>query len=177
MKKNNNKICIVIFSFFTVLVIIVNLSRIIYQQEETLELTEAELDIAKINSDSLQNFEFASPNMLNNIVKKNEIVFTYIGNNECLDCSTFYPIFKNVVMKNKIENKILYVEGSYLRKDKEKWLDFKNINQFSQTPAFIIYKDGKVIDKIEWDSDEGLTEKDFSVWISENLSTIKLIKY
>ncbi|MGC6768227.1 thioredoxin family protein [Enterococcus sp. LJL128] len=109
-------------------------------------------------------------------VDSEDLVFAYIGNAECPDCSIFYPVLEQKMREYQLANKLFYVEGSYLREDKEKWLAFKEKYEFMQTPAFIIYKEQKVVSKIEWDASEGLSEESFESWLIDNQEILDEIK-
>lgn len=101
--------------------------------------------------------------------------FVYIGNAECPDCSSFYPVLLKVIRKYNLSDKIAYVEGKYLREESNNWMNFKKKYNFSQTPALIIYGKGEIISEIEWDQKEGITENRLEKWIDDNLDNISSI--
>ncbi|HAP5503538.1 TPA: thioredoxin, partial [Enterococcus faecalis] len=99
--------------------------------------------------------------------------FVYIGNSECADCSTFSKNLKNEVNNFPLKNSLYLVEISRLHRNKKKWTEFKLKYGFDQTPAFILFKNGKVNSMIQWDEKKGLSSDSFHRWLEENRNDIE----
>ncbi len=52
------------------------------------------------------------------------------------------------------------------------WSSFKRKYGFSQTPAFIVFKNGSNFQMIQWSSQNGLSSSALQRWISKNKKTI-----
>ncbi|MRI76217.1 thioredoxin, partial [Enterococcus mundtii] len=53
------------------------------------------------------------------------------------------------------------------------WAEFKLKYGFDQTPAFILFKNGKVNSMIQWDEKKGLSSDSFHRWLEENRNDIE----
>lgn len=93
------------------------------------------------------------------------VTFTaYIGRSTCSDCSVFEPSFIDLITQEKLTNKMDYVNLKWLYDSgKDNVNKIKEKYQFTETPAFITFKDGKVVDLIEW-SDKGLPISELKAW-------------
>ncbi|GBU10833.1 hypothetical protein AwErysi_04490 [Erysipelotrichaceae bacterium] len=92
----------------------------------------------------------------------------YFGRPDCSDCTYFEPSFIQTITTKNLEDKLYYVNVKWLRAgDKIAWDSFKQKYQFTQTPAFSKYKDGKQIGLIEW-TDKGLTQAELIIWLEQN---------
>ena len=101
-------------------------------------------------------------------VLNGEKVVVYIGRPDCNDCIYFEPILQYVVEKNNISLEIKYLNAKIIREKGEKyWNEFKQKHNFTQTPAILIYDQGKCIDMIEW-SPEGLSYDELLKWLQKN---------
>lgn len=88
----------------------------------------------------------------------------YIGRPDCGDCLAFEPTFIDIITTNNLANKLEYVNVKWHREaDKTQWEEFKTTYQFTQTPAFLHFKDGKQVSMIEW-SDKGLPKNELVEW-------------
>lgn len=168
MKKN---IIIVSLSF----IVLIELIFMIKQVEKNNVVSQ---DLEASQSSVLIYNDIASypTSILDSKIKNGNKYLIFFGNGECGDCSTFYPILKKEIARYNIQRKIIYVNGEFLHKDKKKWEEFKKKYSFSQTPAFVLFDNGKVVSKIEWDSGNGLSEKKIDHWIVRNKKFINSIK-
>lgn len=173
---NKRKVCTFLI-VAGIVIMVCYMGKTIIQQRSLLDSKNTELSISKINSEPIKKYISVPPLILESMVSRGDTVFSYIGNNECSDCSLFYPTFDKIIEKEDIINNVVYVEGKFLKKNVVEWKEFKKRNNFSETPVFIIYKDGKILDKIEWDSKNGLSEEKFSSWIERNIEVIRSIEY
>lgn len=88
-----------------------------------------------------------------------------------------FPYFGKKISDYELQSKLIYIDGVHLRTNKDNWQKFKNKYGFSQTPAFVIYRQNQIISKIEWDEKRGLSEKDFDHWLEDNMKIINSIEY
>ena len=170
-KLDKTKIILCLISVFIILLSV----TITKTQRNKLNQIEKSLQIEKTNVQIYQDIISYPIEFFENKVANGDLMFVYMGNLECSDCSIFYPIFKEQFNKFELENKLAYVECSHLRTNKNEWLNFKEKYGFLQTPAFIIYENSKIVSSIEWDDNNGLNEASFSAWLSENKEIIDSI--
>ncbi|MGL9891901.1 DUF6568 family protein [Enterococcus mundtii] len=170
-KFDKTKIVLCLIGIFIILLLV----TIFKIQQDKLNQIDKSLQIEKNNVQIYQDIISYPINTFENKVSNGDLMFVYMGNLECSDCSAFYPIFKEKFKEFNLENKLSYIECSYLRTNKSEWLKFKEKYGFSQTPAFIIYKNSKILSNIEWDNNNGLNEVSFSTWLSENKKIIDSI--
>lgn len=166
MNKRNLKLLIIIF-------LLISISLNLYVYLENKKLTEEKIDL-KLNISDMNEY-------LNSITVKNfekkvlsgDDFFVYVGRPDCGDCNLFEPMFKDVIKKYNLNEKIIYMNiKSFRENDKEAWEKFKNQYGFTQTPAIIHFNNGNNIDIIEWDNEKGLSY----IMLIEWLKNINLIK-
>lgn len=115
-----------------------------------------------LNSITIRNFE--------KLVQDKEEFIVYIGRPDCSDCTYFEPIFREIIERYQLYDKILYLNVKKYRENntEDVWNKFKEKYGFTQTPAIIKYADGKINSIVEWDSQEGLSKDRFIKWLVEN---------
>lgn len=172
VKKRSNYLIILIF--ITVLGCISLSIFCISEKKRSAEL-EQTLEIERKNNIIYKDFISIPIDIFEDRVSSGQLMLVYIGNNECSDCSVFYPTFLKMFREHNLVDKIVYVEGVHLRKDKEKWTEFKKKYGFNQTPTIAIYQYGKQVSSIEWSEIEGISEQDFEKWLDTNKSIIESI--
>lgn len=79
----------------------------------------------------------------------------------------------NFCQKKCCHSTLYLVEISRLHRNKKKWTEFKLKYGFDQTPAFILFKNGKVNSMIQWDEKKGLSSDSFHRWLEENRNDIE----
>lgn len=140
----------------------------IYVINKQLKQNDEELYSAKvaypeiydhIDSVSLQSFETE--------VKVGELL-VYVGRPDCGDCIEFEPAFLSMVKERNLEQEIVYLNVSKLRKDEYKWENFKTEYKVMYTPTVAHFKDGELISKVEWTPEEGSVLLEFETWLDEH---------
>lgn len=166
--KFRKKFILIIFSLLVLFGIV--LSRLFYitnyQKKEIKEYRYGLATYKYLNSLTVNSFE-------RKINRKNDVTFAYIGNNECSDCSFFFPTLKRTLVNKKLINNIFYVNVEFLHRNKSSWLGFKKRYNFNQTPCLILFKNKKIISKLEWNSERGISERELNSWLEKNLILIK----
>lgn len=162
------KFFLIIFSLLAIFGIV--LGRLFYvsnyQKNEIKEYRYSLTTYRYLNSLTVNSFE-------QKINKKNNVTFAYIGNNECSDCSFFFPTLKKTLVNKKLTDNIFYVNAQFLHRNKRSWLAFKKRYHFSQTPCLILFKNKKIISKLEWNPEKGIPESELNSWLEKNSNLIK----
>ena len=162
-----------------ILIALASISIILFLYSNNRELKKAntmlqlEKQVLIDNTDSFEYLNSITVDTFENRIKNKEDIFVYIGNSECADCSTFSKNLKNEVNNFPLKNSLYLVEISRLHRNKKKWTEFKLKYGFDQTPAFILFKNGKVISMIQWDEKKGLSSDSFHRWLEENRNDIE----
>lgn len=159
-----------IFYIFIVIFISVNIVCNIYMFQIKGHL---EQKVEKLNSEVSPTYDYLNSLTIRNFqssIEKEETLIVYIGRPDCSDCNFFEPVFREIVNKYMLFDKIYYLNVKKYRENnnEDTWNEFKQKYGFTQTPAIIYYVNGKVYSMIEWDTTEGLTEERFSRWLLEN---------
>lgn len=98
-------------------------------------------------------------------VANGEKMVVYFGRPDCGDCSTFEPMFTEVISEMGLTNNLYYVNVKWKREaNTEQWENFKDVYGFSQTPAFVSYDFGQAQSMIEW-TEKGLPKSELVAWL------------
>lgn len=166
LKKKN--LTFILFFLISIIIVIAILSGYkIKHLNSELRVAENKLVLnKKLNTLTVNSFEKRTEN-------KKKVTFVYIGNGECSDCSIFSPLLVRALSKKKLLECVFYVDMEYIHKNQKKWLLFKKRYDFSQTPCLMIYKNGKRISKLEWDTKNGISKNRLEEWLNKNYSIIR----
>lgn len=125
----------------------------------------------KMSNECDKTFEYMNTLTVDSFIDKiktGETMCVYIGRASCNDCSLFEKILKDIVDKYCFRVNAYYVSvEQYRRSNIERWEKFKKEHHFTQTPVFLFYKNNKLIDSIEWNSN-GISEKELVKWLKNN---------
>lgn len=166
-------ICIITIIF---LIICFNLLK----ENKQLKATNNDLNIEKeILTNNLESYDLLNSITVDNFedrVTNKQDLFVYVSNSECSDCSTFSKTLKHEIESSNIKNNLYLVNIQKLHQDKENWLKFKRKYNIHQTPAFLLFEEGKLKSMIEWDEKKGLSSEAFHKWLDMNHPFIVTLK-
>jgi thiol-disulfide isomerase/thioredoxin len=174
MKPNKGKKLLLILCLTMMVALLLAGTTILIEKNKLAQIRNT-LETERTNTKIYQDIISYPMESFENKFVQGDIMLVYMGNLECSDCSTFYPILKKKLEKYNLKNKLIYIECSHLRSNKDEWIKFKKKYSFTQTPAFIIFKNSRVLTSIEWDDDNNLNEATFDNWISKNEKVINSI--
>lgn len=99
-------------------------------------------------------------------VTSGQDIIIYFERTGCSDCSRFNPTFNQYLTDNQLPE-IYSVELQALRDQAspEEWQAFKDKYGFTQTPAFVRYKDGAKVSIVEEADDQPLTVDLVDAWL------------
>lgn len=95
-----------------------------------------------------------------------------ISRPNCGTCRGFSEEYLEIVAHTGMEDDIYYLNVAELRKDNDKWAEFKEIFEIQGTPSFVRIKDGKVQSSTGWTPDGGLNGEDIERWLLEQKETL-----
>ncbi|EOH99254.1 hypothetical protein UAY_02031 [Enterococcus moraviensis ATCC BAA-383] len=100
---------------------------------------------------------------------ENELV-VYIGRPTCSDCNLFEPRLIDLIVEEKLEAKVKYLNVAKLRKDEKEWDNFKQLYNVNYTPTIAKFVEGELVSKIEWTPEKGISIDKVETWINQNVS-------
>lgn len=112
-----------------------------------------------IDSMTLKNFE--------DKIEKKEDVIVYVGRPSCSDCTKFEPKFIQMLENKKLTSYIVYLNVAELRKNEQKWDEFKEKFGIEYTPTIARFSLGKIVDKVNWTPENGTDIDEFDYFLSK----------
>lgn len=107
---------------------------------------------SKLNETIMDRYlEVINYNELNDYIVENRNAMIYTSVLEDNNIRKFEIKFKNIVVKNALKDKILYMDMTDIFKDKIKYTELRNsyqINKYNITnvPCILVFKDAKLVD-------------------------------
>ena len=147
MKKNNGREIPLKNYIILGLVILLTLGLVYY-----FYLWYITYEESKLNETIMDRYlEVINYNELNDYIVENRNAMIYTSVLEDNDIRKFEIKFKNIVVKNALKDKILYMDMTDIFKDKIKYTELRNsyqINNYNITnvPCILVFKDAKLVD-------------------------------
>lgn len=161
MKKKNIVIGVLLF----LVVALAIFSGYSFQKSQSLSkrLTVANGIYPKIydvlDSITVTNFE----NQIND--GKNLVV--YVGRPTCGDCNDFEPHLIKMIKSKNLSSTVKYVNVAQLKKDRDEWQRFTKKYRIKYTPTLAEFKNGKLVDKVNWSPENGTNLKEFNQFLDQ----------
>lgn len=147
MKKNNGREIPLKNYIILGLVILLTLGVVYY-----FYLWYITYEESKLNETIMDRYlEVINYNELNDYIVENRNAMIYTSVLEDNNIRKFEIKFKNIVVKNALKDKILYMDMTDIFKDKIKYTELRNsyqINNYNITnvPCILVFKDAKLVD-------------------------------
>ena len=147
MKKNNGREIPLKNYIILGLVILLTLGIVYY-----FYLWYITYEESKLNETIMDRYlEVINYNELNDYIVENRNAMIYTSVLEDNNIRKFEIKFKNIVVKNALKDKILYMDMTDIFKDKIKYTELRNsyqINKYNITnvPCILVFKDAKLVD-------------------------------
>lgn len=147
MKKNNGREIPLKNYIILGLVILLTLGLVYY-----FYLWYITYEESKLNETIMDRYlEVINYNELNDYIVENRNAMIYTSVLEDNNIRKFEIKFKNIVVKNALKDKILYMDMTDIFKDKIKYTELRNsyqINKYNITnvPCILVFKDAKLVD-------------------------------
>lgn len=147
MKKNNGREIPLKNYIILGLVILLTLGIVYY-----FYLWYITYEESKLNETIMDRYlEVINYNELNDYIVENRNAMIYTSVLEDNNIRKFEIKFKNIVVKNALKDKILYMDMTDIFKDKIKYTELRNsyqINNYNITnvPCILVFKDAKLVD-------------------------------
>ena len=147
MKKNNGREIPLKNYIILGLVVLLTLGLVYY-----FYLWYITYEESKLNETIMDRYlEVINYNELNDYIVENRNAMIYTSVLEDNNIRKFEIKFKNIVVKNALKDKILYMDMTDIFKDKIKYNELRNsyqINNYNITnvPCILVFKDAKLVD-------------------------------
>lgn len=147
MKKNNGREIPLKNYIILGLVILLTLGLVYY-----FYLWYITYEESKLNETIMDRYlEVINYNELNDYIVENRNAMIYTSVLEDNNIRKFEIKFKNIVVKNALKDKILYMDMTDIFKDKIKYTELRNsyqVNNYNITnvPCILVFKDAKLVD-------------------------------
>ena len=129
--------------------------------ENTKRLENTYSDIYfELNSLTVANFKAK--------VATGDTFYAYIGRPSCGDCNAFEPMFKRFIQNRHLQDKIYFINVHRLHQDKSAWTAFKQQYHLSGTPVLAKYSQGKLVNKLDFEDNGGISTEDLTQWLNQN---------
>ena len=147
MKKNNGREIPLKNYIILGLVVLLTLGLVYYFYLWYITYEESKLNETIMDRD----LEVINYNELNDYIVENRNAMIYTSVLEDNNIRKFEIKFKNIVVKNALKDKILYMDMTDIFKDKIKYTELRNsyqINNYNITnvPCILVFKDAKLVD-------------------------------
>ena len=147
MKKNNGREIPLKNYIILGLVVLLTLGLVYY-----FYLWYITYEESKLNETIMDRYlEVINYNELNDYIVENRNAMIYTSVLENNNIRKFEIKFKNIVVKNALKDKILYMDMTDIFKDKIKYTELRNsyqVNNYNITnvPCILVFKDAKLVD-------------------------------
>ena len=173
MKKNNERKIPLKNYIILGLIILLTLGLVYY-----FYLWYITYEESKLNETIMDRYlEVINYNELNDYIVENRNAMIYTSILEDKNIRKFEIKFKNIVVKNALKDKILYMDMTDIFKDKIKYTELRNsyqINNYNITnvPCILVFKDAKLVDIYSIKDDDYNTDNVLK-YITENEMSIE----
>lgn len=106
-------------------------------------------------------------------IDKKETFLVYVGRPTCGDCNLFEPNFIRMINNNNWNNDIEYLNVAQIKKYNKQWVAFKKNYNIDYTPTIAFYREGTMLDKIEWLPEKNISMHDLQTFINKYKNDIQ----
>ena len=117
------------------------------------------------NNEGIKQFKKIKLKLFNSISKYQSFIM-YIGRPTCPDCRSFENDFK-LKLNKKSPHHLYYLNVEKLHQNQNRWSKFKKSNNIEGTPAFVYYKNGKLISSSSWTVKKGYSTRMAYKWLKK----------
>ncbi|MEI5994109.1 hypothetical protein A5880_001667 [Enterococcus sp. 4G2_DIV0659] len=134
----------------------------IYLLKKQVEVKVNELNIEKEQYPEIYNaLNSVTFSSFGKKIKDGESLVVYIGRPSCSDCTTFEPELIKMINEKKLNDRVLYLNVSELKKDKGLWAKYVENYELPYTPTLAAFREGKVENQVSWTPEKGSDLKAF----------------
>ncbi|MGG5342425.1 hypothetical protein IGI58_001631 [Enterococcus sp. AZ020] len=103
-------------------------------------------------------------------IKQQDSFYVYVGRPTCGDCNDFEPKLIELIKEYVIQDKLMYLNVAKLRTQEKMWEEFTETYNLNYTPTVAKIEQGKLVSKVEWTPEAGISIRDVEKWIKTNIA-------
>lgn len=153
-------ICIVILLF-----ILMGWHKAFEAEKKNLEKDQKIAELEKSYPPIYDVLDSVTYESFDDLIQEDKAVYVYIGRPSCGDCQEFEPELIQIIQKYEMSRQIVYLNVHSIRQNEKEWEIFKEKYNVQYTPTIAKFKQGKLIDKVEWTPEDGISIGDVESWI------------
>ena len=159
------KVCLVLAG------LVVILSVCLFADSRSLKAYQSEILAEKLKSETfypdIYNYLPSLPvKAFEEKVSQKETFVVYVGRPTCPDCNAFEPELIKWLQEKNIKN-VIYLNVAELRRDEQKWADFKAHYDIQYTPTLAKFEAGQNVAKVSWTPETGTDLEAFDKWLDQ----------
>lgn len=131
------------------------------------KIEEKQIELQSYYPKIYDSIDSITINSFEKSIKNKEKLLVYVGRPTCSDCNLFEPLFINQINKNDWNSYITYLNVAKIKKNEHKWLEFKKQYHLNYTPTIAFYKNGKLVDKLEWSPNKVILNSELNKFIEK----------
>ncbi|WP_226000237.1 thioredoxin family protein [Paenibacillus sp. BJ-4] len=155
-------------SVIVLLLIAIAISAVVKFQdlEQVVQQKDKEIQASKNNYPEIyDHLNAVTFDGFKSLIQQDQSVFVYVGRPSCGDCNRFEPKFNKMIEQYHLGSKITFFNVHKIHEDKPQWNKFKADYNVKYTPTIAEFKQGKLIDKIEWTPERDLSTDAVKEWL------------
>lgn len=134
--------------------------------EQVIQQKDKEIQASKSNYPEIYDYLNAvTMDGFKKLIQHDQSVFVYVGRPSCGDCNRFEPKFNKMIEEYNLGSKITFLNVHKIHLDKSQWNKFKADYNVKYTPTIAEFRQGKLIDKIEWTPEKDLSTDAVKEWL------------
>ncbi|WP_025718358.1 thioredoxin family protein [Paenibacillus sp. 1-18] len=136
-----------------------NLEQVVQQKDKEIQASKSNYPeiYDRLNAVTFDGFK--------SLIQQDQSVFVYVGRPSCGDCNRFEPKFNKMIEQYHLGSKITFFNVHKIHEDKSQWNKFKADYNVKYTPTIAEFKQGKLVDKIEWTPERDLSTDAVKEWL------------
>jgi thioredoxin-like negative regulator of GroEL len=134
--------------------------------EQVIQQKDKEIQASKSNYPEIyDHLNAVTMDGFKKLIQQDQSVFIYVGRPSCGDCNRFEPKFNKMIEEYNLGSKITFLNVHKIHQDKPQWNKFKADYNVKYTPAIAEFRQGKLVDKIEWTPERDLSTDAVKEWL------------
>ncbi|MHB0879350.1 thioredoxin family protein [Paenibacillus sp. SEL1] len=137
-----------------------DLEQVVQQKDKEIQASKSNYPeiYDHLNAVTFENFK--------SLIQQDQSVLVYVGRPSCGDCNRFEPNFNKMIEQYNLGSKITFLNVHKIHKNKSQWNKFKENYNIKYTPTIAEFRNGKLVDKIEWTPKRDLSTDAVKEWLT-----------
>ncbi|MFD2307303.1 thioredoxin family protein [Enterococcus termitis] len=141
-----------------------------YSLSREVESKEEALIISKSNYPEVYDYiDALTVDSFEKRMNQQDSFYVYVGRPTCGDCNDFEPKLIKLIKDYDLHDQLQYLNVAKLRTQEKSWVNFKETYNLVYTPTLAKIEQGKLVSKVEWTPEAGISISDVEEWIELNM--------